>query len=130
MDITPSVSSNINVINGYGISGFKINNCLFTSHIVLSPDMVSNWRITDNAEQIQSTHSYTQVVEIIKQKKTSDILLLIGTGRKSILLSPVVINYFASFGIVPESMSTPAACRTYNVLTSEGRFVCALLLNL
>jgi uncharacterized protein len=54
-------------------------------------------------------------------------LLLLGTGGSHELPGPQVRRVFAEAGVALESMSTGAACRTYNVLLAEGRQVGAAL---
>jgi uncharacterized protein len=55
-------------------------------------------------------------------------LVLLGTGETSLMPSPEYLAWFNSRGIGFESMTTPAACRTFNVLLEEGREVAAALI--
>ncbi|EGK08960.1 Mth938-like domain-containing protein [Kingella kingae] len=54
-------------------------------------------------------------------------VLLIGTGEKQRFVSPKLVAQAASLGVGLECMTTAAACRTYMLLRSEGRKVCAWL---
>lgn len=54
-------------------------------------------------------------------------VILVGTGAKQIFLHPKITAALAAQGIGLESMSTQAACRTYMILSSEGRRVWAWL---
>ena len=54
-------------------------------------------------------------------------VVIIGTGARQQLLSPELMVRLLGHGIGAEVMSTPAACRTFNVLVSEGRQVVAAL---
>jgi len=55
-------------------------------------------------------------------------LLLFGSGRRLRFVPTTWTEAFWSKGIGFETMDTAAACRTYNVLASEGRKVAAWLL--
>jgi uncharacterized protein len=55
-------------------------------------------------------------------------LLVIGTGVKQRFLPANWTIKLNQAGLGVESMNTPAACRTYNILAAEGRSVAALLL--
>ncbi|RMH39308.1 MAG: hypothetical protein D6688_14205 [Alphaproteobacteria bacterium] len=55
-------------------------------------------------------------------------VLLIGTGAEMRFLAEGLDARLAAAGIGAEPMATPSACRTYNVLLSEGRRVAAALL--
>lgn len=52
-------------------------------------------------------------------------LIIVGCGQKQDFLHPRIVAYLAGHGIGVEVMTTPAACRTFNVLKSEGRKVWA-----
>jgi uncharacterized protein len=54
--------------------------------------------------------------------------VIIGTGERQHFLPPLLMMEFHGQGIGAEVMSTAAACRTFNVLVSEGRNVVAALL--
>lgn len=55
-------------------------------------------------------------------------IVIIGTGRRQHFLPAELMMAFYERGIGAEVMTTPAACRTFNVLISEGRRVVAALL--
>lgn len=55
-------------------------------------------------------------------------VVLIGTGRNQIFLPPSTQAAFFQRNIGFEVMTTEAACRTFNVLATEGRHVVAALL--
>jgi uncharacterized protein len=55
-------------------------------------------------------------------------IFLFGTGDTQQFLSPWLQALFYNHRIGVEAMSTAAACRTYNVLLAEGRYVMASLL--
>lgn len=55
-------------------------------------------------------------------------VVLLGTGRTQGLPNPRLMKQFHDLNIGCDIMDTGAACRTYNILTSEGRNVAAWLL--
>lgn len=55
-------------------------------------------------------------------------LVIFGSGPRLRFVKPALLRPLIQAGIGVETMDTPAACRTYNVLASEGRVVAAALL--
>ncbi len=55
-------------------------------------------------------------------------LVVFGSGDKLRFPPPALIRPLVEAGIGIETMGTPAACRTYNILAGEGRRVVAALL--
>ncbi|MCX8017482.1 MAG: Mth938-like domain-containing protein [Rhodocyclaceae bacterium] len=56
------------------------------------------------------------------------VVLLLGTGRRQRFPAPPLLRPFYEAQRAIEIMDTAAACRTYNVLMSEGRAVAAALI--
>ena len=55
-------------------------------------------------------------------------LVIFGSGTRLRFPAPVLLSHLIARRVGVESMDTAAACRTYNVLVSEGRMVVAALL--
>ena len=55
-------------------------------------------------------------------------LILLGTGPSSVFPPRELVFSLARRGIGLETMDTAAACRTFNILISEGRRVAAVLI--
>lgn len=55
-------------------------------------------------------------------------LVLLGVGEFHQFLHPKIFAPLTQQGIALECMTTAAACRTYNILMSEGRNVLAMLM--
>ncbi|MFM2434600.1 MAG: hypothetical protein RL063_579, partial [Pseudomonadota bacterium] len=87
---------------------------LLPSHLVLDWD-------ASNFESITSAH-----IEQIAFFKPDVVLL--GTGTRHQFIHPKLILSLNKAGISLECMTTHAACRTYNILMTEGRNVAAALL--
>ena len=55
-------------------------------------------------------------------------ILIFGSGKNHHFPTPKLVAELASRGTALETMTTSAACRTYNVLVAEFRDVCAALM--
>lgn len=121
MDITPLIPKNHNVINGYGVDGFKINETLYKNTIILSSQQLLEVKI-NTIEEIFSDNP----PEIFNNAE----ILLIGTGANHIIIPQKIKNQIKERcpAITISEMNTGSACRTYNILMSEDRNVVAILL--
>ena len=61
-------------------------------------------------------------------RKVKPDLVILGTGNQQRFPPPKLYQSLVFAGIGLEIMTTPAACRTYNILVSEGRMVAAALI--
>lgn len=110
----------------YQIRAFKpghiqVNQTLFTHSIIVTPNkLIENWAPQHISEL---THDHLKMITNLHPD-----ILIIGTG--SVLQFPAIELYgdLINEGIGVEIMDTSAACRTYNVLTSENRNVAAALI--
>ncbi len=102
-------------IDGYGPGFFRIGGKRFDGSVAVFPDGVKSWG------------GFTDTQTIIDQADTLDVLF-VGTGAEIAHLPHDFRITLESAGIGVESMASPAACRTYNVLLSEGRRVAVALL--
>jgi uncharacterized protein len=66
--------------------------------------------------------------DLIALKDQGIELLILGSGTKLQFMPKHWLGAFNSKKFGFETMDTPAACRTYNILAGEGRKVAALLL--
>jgi uncharacterized protein len=55
-------------------------------------------------------------------------IIVLGTGWRPVLPPKELVFAMARHGIGFESMDTPAACRTFNILINEGRRAAAVLI--
>lgn len=108
-------------IRGYKPGVIQVNDQTLTHSIIISPNqLINNW-IPQRICEL--THEHLATVLDLKPA-----ILLIGTGE--ILQFPPIELYgdLIAQGIGVEIMDTSAACRTYSVLTAEGRNVVAALI--
>ena len=109
------------VITSYESDNVSINGKKFNQSLIISTTRLEeNWAI-DCIESLQADH-------IDRILKFDPELVVIGTGSR--LTFPAVEIYAAIIrqGIGVDFMDTGAACRTYNILMSEGRNVVAGLI--
>jgi uncharacterized protein len=101
--------------------GIKIVDRLYSGPVILSADrVVDNWD-ADAPHDLEEGH-FEAVFELEPE------VVLIGTGAAQVFLSPELMMCFYERGIGVETMTTDAACRTFNVLAGEGRRVVAAML--
>ncbi|MEY3699143.1 MAG: hypothetical protein RL631_1796 [Pseudomonadota bacterium] len=120
MKIQPDQSELLS-ITAYGPDWIAVNGKSYPHHLLVSAaGMVAPWLghvlFSDIASHFESV------------LQTDCEIVLIGCGKKQIFIPPHYLVSFMQQGIGVETMDTAAACRTFNVLASEGRKVTAILL--
>ncbi|ROR32106.1 Mth938-like domain-containing protein [Inmirania thermothiophila] len=110
-----------NLVRSYGPDRIVIGERTFRAAIVLSPEAILEDRLPRRPEELAPAH--LEAVTALGPE-----VVLVGTGARLRFPAPEVTAPLLARGIGVEVMDTGAACRTYNVLASEGRRVVALLL--
>ena len=111
---------------GYAIQSYSegvvvVNNRHLRRSLIVMPDqLIDDWRPQAFAELSDS--DFAGILQL-----KPDIVLL-GTGSRQRFPQSSLYRELVSAGIGLEIMGTPAACRTYNILMSEGRRVAAAML--
>ena len=114
------------LITGYDEKSIAINHQKYTKSLVVTPEaVIDDWLDESAEEHAFSMLTNTNFSKIVTLKPE---LVLLGTGRKHQFLHPKHYDALTQIGVAVECMNTAAACRTYNILMSEGRFVAAALL--
>ena len=109
------------VITAYDDDTVSINGKTFSqSLIIANTQLDENWDIT-GIDLLASSH----IDQVLSFKPE---LIIIGTGNKLIFPAVEVYSAIIKLGIGVDFMDTRAACRTYNILMSEGRDVVAGLI--
>ncbi len=94
---------------------------ILTNGLVVTPKTLQrDWRPQTAAELMVE-----DVAELAALKAE---VVIIGTGERLQWPSPEVLRPLIQAGIGYEIMDTAAACRTYNILSHEGREVAAALM--
>lgn len=117
MDITPVVSADRQLIQGYGDKGFTIAGIRHEGSVIVFPGRTMAWSAELTVEAFEA---------VIASGEKPDILL-IGCGKGMAVIPREVKAALRAAGVTAEPMDTGAACRTYNVLLTEGRRVAAAL---
>jgi uncharacterized protein len=109
------------VITSYDNSSICINGKSFSqSLIVAARQLEESWEI-EAVESLQENH-------INQLLLFNPELIIIGTGNRLVFPAIEVYSAIIKRGIGIDFMDTGAACRTYNILISEGRDVVAGLI--
>ncbi|WP_037310018.1 Mth938-like domain-containing protein [Ruegeria halocynthiae] len=102
-------------IDGYGPGFFRIGGQPYKGAVLTGPGGTQGWG------------GYEDTAPLLALADQIDVLF-VGTGP-DIAHLPTGLRYvLEQAGIGVESMNSPAACRTYNVLLSEGRRIALALL--
>ena len=115
MQITEVTYADAIPIDSYGPGFFRIGGEVIRGGALIHPKGAQSWS------------GYSDVQSVLALKDAIDFVLM-GTGET---MAPVNAEFRAALeaaGIGVEPMASPSACRTYNVLVSEGRRVAAVLL--
>lgn len=107
--------SNAVPIDGYGPGFFRIGGKVMRGPVLVFPTGVVAW------------DGFTDSAAILERAGDVDVVF-VGTGAEIAHLPVDFREALEEAGIGVESMASPAACRTYNVLLSEGRRVAVALI--
>ena len=110
---------------GYKITAYEDSTISINGRQFDYPVLVSNQQLINDIKSPDS-----QLLDTIDIQKIIDQqaqILIIGCGKNMHFLPAELMIQFQQSGIGVEIMTTSAACRTYNVLLSEGRDVIALI---
>jgi uncharacterized protein len=102
-----------------------VSGVAYAGAVIVFPDKTVAWPAT--AMNDVTVDSLAPLAARAGTEEAIEILLL-GCGRHMALVPPAVRVELRRVGIVIDAMDTGAACRTYDVLLTEGRRVAAALL--
>lgn len=102
-------------IDGYGTGFFRVGGQRYDDAILVLPTGVTSWG------------GFADTATLLAQVADIDVLF-VGTGAEIAHPPKEFRTTLEDAGIGVETMASPAACRTYNVLLSEGRRVAVALL--
>jgi uncharacterized protein len=111
-----------NVVRAWEPGRLRVGEEWLEGHIILSADrIVRDWAV-ESAEGID-------IARLEPAIALDPEIILLGTGPAILLPDVGLMSQLAERSIGLEIMSTPAACRTFNLLVHEQRRVVAALLN-
>lgn len=109
------------VITAYDSDSVTVNGKPFRQSLIITHlKLHENWPI-DSISHLQPDH-----VDLVLSFNPE--LIIIGTGNRLVFPAAEMYSSIIKRGIGVDFMDTGAACRTYNILVSEGRDVVAGLI--
>lgn len=102
-------------VDGYGAGFFRIGGEIFQSAVLTSVKGTAPWG------------GYEDAASLLALAEEIDVLF-VGTGAEIAHIPGELRKVLEEAGMGVEVMNSPAACRTYNVLLSEGRRIALAVL--
>lgn len=121
MELTLHTPENHCYVQSLTNNGFRINNMDYTGAVIVSAfQIIPSW-------PAESVAALTEELLLPVFDLEPEVVIL-GTGPDQHFPEPALMMSFYRRGIGVEAMTTQAACRTFNVLMSEGRKAVAAML--
>ncbi len=122
MDIDPRALGDRQLIQSYGEGRFRISGTVHDGGVLVFPERTLPWPVTSvRGVTVDSLAAVTAAEPAVE-------ILLLGCGSRFETIPAALKEALREAGVMVDSMDTGAACRTYNVLVSEGRRVAAALI--
>jgi uncharacterized protein len=110
------------LIRAYEAGRIRVGERWLAGNVIVSPEqIIEDWRPAAAAE--------LTLADLEPALALQPEIVLLGTGEQMLLPDIDLMAALAARSIGLEIMSTPAACRTFNVLVHEQRRVVAALFN-
>ena len=122
VDLLKASKQKSTIIKNHSEKGFLVDKKLYNHSIIIDNNSILKWSLTNSVIQ-ESDFSFLEDYEKLPE------LFLIGVGKK--INEPFfnIRSKMSKLSIPVEIMSTSSACRTWNVLLSEGRNLLACIKN-
>jgi len=121
MQLSRDAQPDVNIITGLDGRGLRVRERVFTASLVLSANaIIDDWPVR-NPHALEASH-WNGILELQPE------IVLLGSGRRIVFPDARVLAPLLARNVGVEVMDTPAACRTYNLLLTEGRSVVAALI--
>jgi uncharacterized protein len=109
------------IIKRYTAHAITVNQTEYTQSLIVGPTtLITDWKPQHLAD--------LKMEDFDPILKLNPSVVLLGVGEKHQFPDPALLKPFYQRNIGVEVMTTPAACRTFNVLIAEDRAVVAILL--
>jgi uncharacterized protein len=115
MHLNEIVFTDAQPVEGYGPGFFRIGGQVLQGPVITGPKGTMTWA------GFKDTGALMDLVPDID-------VLFVGTGADVAHLPDDLLTELHAVGVGVEAMASPAACRTYNVLLSEGRRIALALI--
>lgn len=110
-----------NLITGFATGQVEVNKQPYHSSLIVEASKLhTDWPV--NQFDALSVQDFEQLAALKPE------VLILGTGKTHRFIHPKLTKVLSEQNIPVECMTTDAACRTYNILMSEGRTVVAALI--
>ena len=111
----------LNTVTGYGPGYVEVNKVRHDQSVIIAPEgTIAPWPVS-RFEALDATH-----FDMLRALDPE--VVIFGSGGRLRFAHPRLTTALTSQRIGVDSMDTQAACRTYNILMSEGRRVVLALL--
>ena len=110
----------LQLFSAYGAGFVTVNNVRYEKCVVVSPQAVIEWRVSGFEALTAADFGF---IESLKPE-----IVILGTGAVQRFPRPELTRALVATGVGVEVMDSRAACRTYNILATEGRRVVAAIL--
>jgi uncharacterized protein len=121
MKLTPTLTQQYQTITAYDDAGVEINAVRFSHSLIVLPEVAPAAWPVESFDALTTTH-FAQI-----EASVPDVVIL-GTGRRQRFVHPKLTMALTSRRIGVDCMDNHAACRTYNILMTEGRKVALALI--
>ena len=121
MKLHVTTTQQYQTVTGYDDDWIEINAIRFDYSLIVLPEVAPMVWPVKSFEALEASD-----LEAIAAH--SPDLLILGTGATQRFAHPRLINGLLTRGIGVECMDNQAACRTYNILMTEGRKVALALI--
>ncbi len=122
MKLTKQEAPGRQVIQRYGAGQFRVSGAVYPGSVLVLPGQTVLWPVAAAGEL-----SFDHFAALLAIAATLDVCLL-GCGARMVPLPAALRAKLKQAGLAVDPMDTGAACRTFNVLTGEGRSVAAALI--
>lgn len=110
----------LQLFSGYGPGFVAVNGVRYEKCVVVSPQAVSEWNVAGFDALAAADFAF---IDALKPE-----IVILGTGTAQRFPGRELMRALAATGAGVEIMDSRAACRTYNILATEGRKVVAAIL--
>ena len=120
MKLQLTTGAGLQLFSGYGPGYVAVNNVRHEKCVIVTPQQVAEWTVT--RFEALSAADFRFIAELKPE------IVILGTGATQRFPPSDLARSLAAIGAGVEIMDSRAACRTYNILATEGRKVVAAIL--
>ncbi len=120
MKLHLTVNEGLQLFSGCGAGYLVVNDVRYEKCMVVTPQTVTEWAV--GGFEALTAADFGFIADLKPE------VVIFGTGATQRFPRPELARALAATGVGLEVMDSRAACRTYNILASEGRKVVAAVL--